>query len=229
MSACASGCGYYVYSPPARGLPFDSAATLPRGRTGVALEGGHAGEVFGPDVFAVGARVRRGLAEGVDGVVEASVLRVLGDSDARTHRNVYALRVGTKLRPWTHLAFTGGVGGGASAGGAFVSPDLGVVLSWENPFFVPLVGARGMFSQPLGARRVDLGSHEQDDPEPNARYSDTPRSTWGGTLYGGARIPLQHADEAGPSFVFTVSWTELATREHHAGFGAVGASFEVVF
>jgi hypothetical protein len=228
VCACASGCGYHVFSPPARGLPFDSAATLPPGKTGVAIEGGQAGELFGPDIFAIGGRVRHGLREGVDGVVEANIARVLGDSDADTHRNLYSVRAGTKLRPWKFLAFTAGLGGGGSAGGGFISPDIGVVLALENPYFVPLVGARGMFSQPIGARSVDLGSDDSDDDDREARYRSTPIGTWGTTVYAGARIPLEHVNSPATAFTVTASWTELGDSDTHAGFSGFGASFELV-
>src|SRR6476469_9623514 len=96
---CSSACQYHVYSPPARGLPLETPATLPRQRTGAQIEAGSAGAVFGPELLVAGARVRRSLAPQLDGSLEAGVVRVVKASDAQTHRNIYTLRAGAKLQP----------------------------------------------------------------------------------------------------------------------------------
>ena len=43
----AIGCHNYLFSPPARMLPLESAATLPPGDTGIQVEGGEHGAWFG--------------------------------------------------------------------------------------------------------------------------------------------------------------------------------------
>jgi hypothetical protein len=226
LALSSSACAYHTYSPPARGLPLESAATLPKGRTALSASGGMLGTAFGPDLLAFSGQVRHGFKEGFDGVAAATVLNVRGDSDSHEHPNAYALRAGAKLRPLPHLAFTGGLGGGGSAQGGFVSPDLGTVLAFENHYLVPWLAAHGFISQPIGAQRVYLGV--DTDPDPDVKRFGKPRTSIGGTLSAGLRIPLQHHTEAPHSILLGISWAVIADSEDHEDFLGLAAGFEYV-
>ena len=152
--AALTGCTTDVYLPPARMLPLESAATLERGEVGVQVEGAEHGAIFGVSAASGTARVRYGLDGDTDISAEGSVLVIQRDHVANSDPNVFAMRVGIKRRVTPWLSVTGGLGGGASEGGGFVSPDVGFILSYENPYFVPLLTARAGLSQPFDRQPV---------------------------------------------------------------------------
>lgn len=61
LACVGTGCNYQVYSPPARTLPLESPATVPVGTTGIAVEGGPGGALFGPDLAFGAARIRHAV------------------------------------------------------------------------------------------------------------------------------------------------------------------------
>ena len=181
-----AGCNSAVFSPPARPLPLESAATLPRGDTGIQAEGSANPEVLGPNVLAGSVRVRHGLTDDVDVEVGGSVMHVAADTkrEVPVSTGIYAARGGAKVRLASPLAITAGFGGGYSAGGAFVSPDVGPVLAWENPYCVPFLATRFGVSLPISPRAVDT-SEAQDGSR-----AHRPHATWILTAIGGVRVPL---------------------------------------
>ena len=83
-----------------------------------------------------------------------------------------------------HLRFIGGLGAGTYTGGPFLSPDLGIVLAYENPYVVPFLTLSGYVSIPLDAQEVDIGVSEMSD------YSVTPSTTVGILGTAGLRVPI---------------------------------------
>src|SRR5690606_38342246 len=170
-----------------RGLHYLSPAAAGRGEVEAMAAVAFGGEVFGPDVVAVDARVRVGVAERVDVGVSASAAVVLGEALARSpHRGVYASRAfgHFELAPGI-LAIDVGLGGGGSAAGGYVSPDLGLTLGYENPYAVPYAHGSVLMSAPVTKRALDV--RLVDDEEPDLR---SPFLTVG-TLFGaGVRIPV---------------------------------------
>ena len=156
--ALASGCVSYVHSPPARIMALESAKALNPGETGIQVEVGGGGGGTGLGLTGVTARARHGVVEGLDVNGEFGYLRLSPDVDLvdGDHGNVFMARAGLKyaVRPW--IAFTLGLGGGAWTGGGFFSPDIAMILSWENPYFVPFVSGGGYLSQPINAQPVSL-------------------------------------------------------------------------
>jgi hypothetical protein len=189
-SACAllvSGCQYDVYSPPARALPLETAATLPRGDTGIQLEGAlHANGLFGFQATSGALRVREGIGGRTDVSEEVTVIHIDGQSAADTYPNIFGVRGGLKHELVKGVALIGGAGGGASAGGGFVSPDIGAVASYENPYFVPFAEFRTTVSIPFDRRSVDT-STPQDGI---GKYVYLPPFTFMVGGMAGARIPL---------------------------------------
>lgn len=229
LAAGTTGCNHHVFSPPARTMPLESPATLPPGDTGAAVEGTHHGEVFGPEVSTGSLRIRHGLAEDLDGVAEANVLHVHGDSEAGTHPNAYSLRLGAKLRLVEHFAFTMGAGGGGSAAGHFFSPDVGVVLGYENEHLVPFMSFRTTVSLPIDPQEVDTTAVGSDgEPE-----LDTPKVTGGLSWTAGLRLPLPVADPEHQgvrgSVVLGIGMTHLYDGDDDANLIGVGGGGELVF
>jgi hypothetical protein len=177
-----AGCAHHVYSPPARMLPLESVATLPRGETGVQ---GEFGGVSWIDGATASIRARRGFTDRAEVSAEASVLHVGHRSAAGTKRDGFGARAGAKYALASWLAITGGLGGGASAAGGFFSPDLAVIVAWENRYVVPFLSGRASLSLPVGARQVDVTG--TDD---TTTFVGTPTRTWILGATAGVRVPV---------------------------------------
>jgi hypothetical protein len=230
LLAVGTGCTHNVFSPPARALPLETAATLPEGDTGVQLEGGQGGALFGPDLAFGSARVRHGLTGDLDLDVDATLIRVTnGDSAVDVSRNIYAVRGGVKARLVSALSLAAGLGGGYSAAGAFVSPDMGPILAWENPYAVPFLTGRVGFSQPISPRPVDTSS-ASDGP---GAFVETPRTTWIVTVAGGIRVPIGWAEHpAGTtrgSLLAGLGFTHLADTRDKETYSQLALGGELVF
>ncbi|HEX8792866.1 MAG TPA: hypothetical protein VF765_18095 [Polyangiaceae bacterium] len=157
------------------------------GQTGLQLEAATHGAFLGLSGESGTLRVRRGVEEATDASAEVSVLHIDGSSVAGTFPYAFAGRVGVKheVRRW--LSIVGGAGGGASAGGGFVSPDVAVIVAAENTYAVPFLSLRGSFSVPFDTHPVDTGKAGSDPP---GRWVYTPPFTWIAGGVGGLRIPL---------------------------------------
>ncbi len=220
-----TGCAYHVYSPPARMLPLESAATLQPGETGIQ---GEAGGVSWIDGATGAVRVRHGFTDRVEASAEASVLHVGHQSAAGTNPNAFTLRIGTKYRlaPWLSLA--GGLGGGGSAAGAFVAPDVAAIVAWENPYLVPFFSLRSGLSLPIGAKQVDVTQVGD-----TITHVGTPELTWLVGATAGLRVPLgsrdPHPGDVHGNILLGLGMTVL--KDGHDDQGAVqgGLGVEVVF
>jgi hypothetical protein len=221
--ALAMGCSHHVYSPPARMLGLESAATLRPGETGIQGELGAVSWIDG----ATGAlRVRQGVNDDLEASVEADALHVGHESAANTNPNAYALRLGIKYRlaPW--LSLGGGLGGGSSAAGWFVSPDLRAIVAWENPYVVPFLSAHGALSFPIDPRQVDVTGVGE-----STRSVGTPARTG---LFGvtvGLRVPIgpNVAGKVHGSVLVGLGLTELKDAADHQGVLQGGLAGELVF
>lgn len=219
----ATGCVHHVYSPPARMLPLESAATLSPGETSVQGEFGGVSWINGATAS---VRGRRGITDDLDASVEWSVLHVGRESAAGTHPNAYAVRAGARYRALPWLAVTSGVGGGGSSAGGFVSPDLAAIASWENRWVVPFLSARGSLSVPIGAREVDVTGTSD-----TARFVGKPGRTW---LYGataGLRVPWGRRDPGAlrGSFLAGLAATHVSDSTDDQGLVQLGLGAELVF
>ena len=222
------GCNHEVYSPPSRILPLESAATLAAGETGVQLEGGTHGAVFGPSGESGTMRIRHGIGSDTDVSGEVSVLHVDGNSAGGTYPFLFASRVGVKHQALRWLSLTAGLGGGASAGGGFLSPDLGVIIAYENRYLVPFLGLRASVSVPFDTHPVDTGLAGSD---PAGQYVYTPPFTWIGGGIAGLRVPIGWCARCRVrgSLLGGVGLTYLAYTGADTGVLSVAAGGELVF
>lgn len=218
------GCTRQAFSPPSRALPIETPQALDQGKTGLSGELSHSGALFGPNVFAGAGRVRHGLGQEVEGSVEATVLRVSAQNDEKvgTDPNIYAARAGAKLQLARWFAVSGGFGGGRSAAGGFVSPDMALIGGWENRWVIPFLTLRGFTSHPLGARSVYLGEGVYDKP----------RLTLGFAWALGVKVPLVHAErwEQAPPLAIGVALgqTHLFEGRHNETFTGLSSALEIV-
>ena len=221
------GCHAHAFSPPARALPLESSAALGEGRTGLAVETGMDAEMLGPTLLTAAGRARHGLGDGVEVGVEGTVLRVMDRGPARESPNIYGLRAGGKYAPVPHFALGFGLGGGASAAGGFVSPDVEVIGAFENRHLVPFGAARAFVSVPVAPESVDLSSFDDAD-DPNLQL---PRTTAGLTLTWGLRLPIgdPEDDGYGASITAGVGETYLNDGEDWALLSGGQVGGEIVF
>ncbi len=166
---------------------LETAKRLDRGRTAVQGEIGGHGVPFGPSLVAGAVRARHGL-EDVELSAEASTLLIEPGAEAveSKERRVFAGRVGAKLGG-RYLAVDGGLGGGTSAAGFFVAPDVGLITAYENCYVVPFASARLGVSVPVAARDVHTG--EKGDPASENVFG-RPTRTGLLTLGAGVKVPL---------------------------------------
>ncbi len=226
LSLCA--CAYEAYSPPAHPIPLEAPRALAQGETAVQIGGGATSAVFGPALLAGTASVHRGFGDGVEASLKGTVTRVQGDSAAGTSPFIIAARAGGKLELYGHhIAATAGLGGGNSAGGPFASPDVGLVLGYDNPYVVPFFSLHGMGSLPVAPKKVDFTMAG----DPPGTHVDSPKTTWGAGGSAGVRAPLGNPDQAGVHGGITaglVLW-HLDSDGHDEDFLGPSLGADVVF
>lgn len=221
VAALFTACSHHVYSPPARFLPLETAATLPPGEVGLALEGNGGGIFWGGEVAGGTARVRVGKYENLELSGEGSAHFVLNEGSGDDHRGVYAARVGSKYRLADWLAVTGGLGGGGSAAGGFFSPDLGLVVAYENIYFVPFVSGEVGVSLPFAVSAVDTS----DPDEPPGSVTSSPVTTWLAGGQAGFRIPVHVSGQERFSLLAAIGVLGLIDgRENAVMFGLSGGA-----
>ncbi len=201
-----TGCIGHMFSPPARPMPLETAATATEGETRLSLEGAGSTVVFGPGILAGTARVRHGV--GHDTEVDAEATAAFVDTTSRSTAGSLALsaRLGVKHELNPHIAVTMGLGGGWHMGGGFFAPDLGIVFAYENPYFVPFFAIAAGVSLPIAPVPVDVGG-VNDVPE-----LDVARRTLFASGVTGVRISL--GDDS--SLALGVGLMELGTTEGDA-------------
>jgi hypothetical protein len=233
-----AACDTHAYSPPAGGFPIESAATLGAGRRSAGADFSWATAVFGPSVSATRASYRHGLTDQLDVSVEPSLIWIEGATRGDSHHGIYTLRGAVKYAPIRHVSGGFGLGAGASAGGAFLSPDLGLNLAVENPILVPFVSARMYLSAPIAPRYVHFttgdGAGERPDDSDGQRdaYRRLPHFTYGVQLSGGLRAPFWRnpATKLRPALNCAVGATFLYDRSpEHQVFMGIGCGLDLGF
>lgn len=192
-ASATTGCQRHIFSPPARSVPLDAPRVLAPGETAVNLTGSHTDSIFDANVNGGTLGVRRGLTERVEVQAEASGYHVDADEETRASisRTAIAGRVGTKVGLLgRHVSALAGVGGGHHAAGGFITPDVGLTVGFDNPYFVPFLLGRVGVSQPIGAKTLDLSRPSEN---PGTALSRPQTSTYYGFTLGG-RVPIEPRD-----------------------------------
>lgn len=200
------GCAPFALSPPARAMPLESPATLEEGEVAVQAAGGWH-DTLGPDIGSASVRARIGVVSLLEAQLEGNYAHV----DYRDERSPHLVagRVGLKVAPIPHIAFLAGLGVGTHSYGSFGAPDLGVIVGYENPYFVPWTAFRGFVSLPIDANRVVVTQTDSDGTVES--FVLTPPSTAGWQLSTGFRVPIPVASGQEESVVRRV--------DLHAGVG----------
>ena len=149
------------------------------------------GVLFGFNVISGNVSARQGVRDDMELGVDLSLMSV-DDSNAALEQDtwIWSGRIGGKWAPESLnnvAAITYGFGGGTSTGGDFVSPDLGVVASWNNERIVPFMGLSGFVSQPFNTNPVDISSESQGAGTHVMEAS----TAWGFNLFMGLEVPIE--------------------------------------
>ena len=182
--------------PPRAFFPFYGPRRSLEGRRASSWRGAGHGAIFGVNAES-GTLRRHGMGADTDLSADLSVLHINGNSVAGTYPTLRSAgRGGFKHRALRWLSLTGaGWGGGASAGGRFLSPDIGVIAAFENRYLVPFLAFRGSFSVPFDCHPVDTG---QAGSHSVGQWVYVPPFTWIGGGVAGLRLPLGGWTEGGP-------------------------------
>ena len=234
-SVVTCGCNFHVFSPPARLAVMESAEAAPFKQTTIGVGGGAALATAGLSGFGGygSLAVRRGLHPNVEGSITATAGVFFGGSQTcsqfgapsscrPTNGDVggAALRVGVKWAPWErNVAIVGGLGGGGSALGGFVAPDLGVIVSYDDGVVVPYASALVGMSQPIGASVYQWGNR-----------ASAPTTTLTVTVTGGLKIVVRPARSAvGGAILLGVGGFGLWDAWTHFGMLVASLGGEVTF
>lgn len=193
-----SGCSTFLYSPPARVSPLESPALLAKGDSSAELQASVHGAVFGPGLSKLGIQYSEGVSDELEIGGEANLM-ILSDASQPEdnvaqdhHPNIYSARLSAKWSPEAlqdYVAVTAGIGGGASAAGGFLSPDLGLVVGWKNPYLTPFVSAALYASQPVNPVELDMRKNGEESP-----VLRKPQFTYGYSGTAGAILHLNEID-----------------------------------
>jgi hypothetical protein len=238
LAVCSGGCAVRLYSPPAGSFPVESSRTLGQGHSSLRGDGFWGGATFGPQVSSYRLSVAHGLRDQVDLSLSPALTRIHGASRGDTNHNIYALRAGIKYAPVPHFAVVGGLAGGGSVGGGFLSPDLGFIAAYENPYVIPFFAARALLSAPLNAKVVhfttDDDADRSDEDAERDQYALAPRFTWGWQASAGLRVPLTHGRDlrALPALACALGFTDLYDERNgtnNATYGGLSCALDVTF
>lgn len=199
-----SACTPFSLSPPARVLPLESSATLDEGAFSVGVGGG-VHEALRHTSGWGSVDLAYAPAEGLELSLEGTYAFV----DYRDERSGHlgTGRVGLKYAPVPHVAIVGGVGAGAGAHGALVSPDIGLIFAYENPYLVPWGAARGLASLPVGPSTVTVT--QTDGNGMLESFDLVPPDTLGWQFSTGLRLPLDLDDRSRLDLLAGVGLTGL--------------------
>jgi hypothetical protein len=208
---------------------MESVAPVGHTHTGLQAEASKHDAVLGVEAVAGSGRIRYGIDDGTDVTVETVLIHIQGDSAAGTPPNIYASRLGAKTLLTSFLAVSGGLGGGASAGGPFFSPDLGLILGWQNPYVEPFTSVRWLASVPLDAQEVDTTVADSDI----GTHVGRPQLTGGLGWTAGLRVALPPgttpSDRPRAALVGAGGLTYLADADDDEVIGGWALGGELVF
>ena len=211
----AMGCQQHLYSPPAQIPNVELAAPTPQGKMSVGVRGGVQQAIFGFQLHGGAAQLRHGVTETTELGVDGTVMNIAEDGGAvETDSTILAGRFGGKTAPeelGEYLAVTYGIGGGTSAAGDFISPDAGLVLSYEWLWWESVTTLSGFASIPVDAREVDISTESQGP----GTHVQAPGLTFGATLAAGAMKPIE-LDSAIISPFVHISITGMTDRVEEA-------------
>ena len=230
VCALSAGCSYHVWSPPAQTAPIAGVGSLEQSevRANVQVNGHAPLAAFDdrPGAVGGGLGLAFGLGEGLDLRLGGQALHLPGGGVSSLDRNLWSGRAALRYAPEEWIALSVGAGAGASAAGAFVSPDFGVTVGdggeWVGFFFDVRVGV----SVPIDPRTLDL-----TQPDDEEQHLATPITTAIVQLTPGMRFTLVSPDreEVGLVMRVTPTITMLADAEAYSFWPGGALGLELAF
>lgn len=225
LAYVSAACSAPIVSPPASPIVLESAQRMPD--NGIAARGmvGTYGGIFSGGARTATLGVRLGLPNEVETAFDASAYRVSDNDSADVSPNVSRWVGGARVSAsWGKLSTSFfrpilGFGGGYSAGGGFVSPDLGFTLAYENQYFVPFLQARGGLSLPIKPNTIEL----KIDGETR---TGRPETTYMAMVTLGGEEPLSNAEYA-PALAFGLSYVRLVDRHDDLAWWGASLGLEI--
>lgn len=202
------GCVETLPVPPSRIAVHDTPATVGAGNAEVAGGVGVAGSVFNGTGLSGGASVTRGLRDDLDLRGDVLVGGLVVDSgylhDRITAFGLARLGLERSLVPGV-VSVIGGVGGGATRAGGFVSADAGLLLGYENRYVSPFAGAVLHAGTPLSAPLVRIDY--QEDPTTVRTVYRRAYPVFGWVASAGVRVPFGgHRDHVPHRYALQLSF-----------------------
>lgn len=213
-----------VYTPPIRLWPDETTPKpLAKGENSVSATGGWAGGIGVFDGWSTGSGTltyRRGLLDGAEGGVNISYLRVPTDE---YHLNVepqaFSVRASVKAstpKLGRFISARAGAGLGTTGAGQYAGLDLGIILGWHNPYWVPFVSGGGYVSFPFNARAIIFFPADSNSTQV---YADNFETTYGVEGGGGVKYYILSKERQKPDKislgVYAVGKVTLLKAEYH--------------
>lgn len=191
VGASLAGCVETLPVPPSRLAVHDTPATVGAGNVEVAIGGGLAGSTFNGSASVGTLSVTHGLNDQNDLRFDATVGAIVVDEQyIRNHVSGFALaRMGVErnLVPGV-VSLIGGIGGGATLAGGFVSVDAGILLGYENRYLSPFAGAVLHVGVPITHPTVRI-DYREDGGAISTVYREA-YSAFGWVASAGVRLPF---------------------------------------
>lgn len=222
-----AACSPYLHSPPARMVPLEAAKALHKGDFAIqgALAGGAA--MWGPAVGAGTLQGRYGFGHGLEGALEAG-FAAAGPRDStwntEARHSVFSGRAGFKYEVASWFAVQAGFGGGGSAAGGFISPDAGIIFSYQGEHVVPFVSGTFYYSHPVNEKPILF---RDDDGRTELLLPDQTLGVYGNF---GLRIPVSGARPDSPRTAISFAYRfVLASHEEYLGSAAYQERYSDVY
>jgi hypothetical protein len=138
-------------------VPLETAKALHKGDFAIqgALAGGAA--FWGPSVGAGTLQGRYGFGRSFEGALEAGFATIgQRDTDWNTtaSHTLFSTRAGFKYEAVSWFAVQAGFGGGGSAAGGYISPDAGIIFSYQGESVVPFLAGGFYYSHPVSENAI---------------------------------------------------------------------------
>jgi hypothetical protein len=228
VGSLAGACSYTSYTPPARMMPLETAVAPARGASDVQLDLATVGTPLGFSTNDAAMRVRGGVSDLVSISAEGGVISVEGLAAQPIDQHAYIGRVAAHVHqadrtPGPHIAFTAGVGGGASpVAGRWVSEDAAVILSGNGYWFVPFASLEGFASQP-----VDAPGFSYVDATDGSSHADQLTRTAGYRITAGFEIRDGHAADSAFGILVGFMMGGVYKANDNDAFAGLGVAFRL--
>lgn len=145
LATLVSACSFRVATPPARTAFFGSPRILPEGESAMTAEGTGAGELFGPSIGGGSLTYERGLGSLREIIVTPTAGVIQGQSEYLG----LSLDIKQGITETRNVAFTYGTGYFWNEYAQAISGQAGILVGFENRYFVPTLSMMLFLSDPF--------------------------------------------------------------------------------